>query len=797
MIRLFGYEMQKLFSKRWLFLLLGILLAVCAVTFVQTDGTDERAQQYQTLYESELRTYSNLPIEDAVAQIADARTEMERMNEAFSAYITSENTGESLSDEDAAWFSKLKQQYGDDPSALFLRQEVYEQLSRDAQYLTEYHDWLSEMDTRAQQMLSISAFAKKETFSYRNIQKTPADYAHLKTIPLSFGSQTGILRVSDFPVADFAILIAILLFAFALFVQERENGTLLLVQSCRSGRAALGAAKLLAFLLCVLCTAAVLYGGTLLLGHFLYGYGDLSRTIQSVSAFKESNLSLHVGEYLWLFFAAKLLASMLCGVILVVLIAWIKNIMVGFAAAAAIIGTSYGAYWLIPSLSTWNLLKFVNPIAFLDGYRLFSQYNNLNVFGFPVTRTDLWLWLLLGFFAAGSILIVLAFSRSSAKASFKNPFEWIFERLRRMIPPSVGVRSILYHEHIKLYAIGKMAVVLLACVWIASQTVASMYVSELSPEGFYLAELQQVEGKITPKAEQYFDTRKQELDAAQKTVDDLTAAFERGELGVAEYQAKMVPFGTLPVEQNTFDRLYMQYSRAKELDASGIAGGIVNEFSAQWVFSHPTRDLMIGMFASLFIVVGTVLLFTREYKNNMLFLLRTTASGKSRLFLMKVLTACGFSAIVLLIFSVPFYISMANGYSFADMHISLQNIEQYMLSGISLNIDAALFIRQAGMLVGVLFLTAFCIWISTVIKRLSVCVVVSAAVGILPLALELSGISVIRYISSANAYTLFSSWNSTGGIFGSFAGLLLLLMLTVLFLFAAYRRFCATEGRIF
>src|SRR5699024_4917723 len=126
--------------------------------------------------------------------------------------------------------------------------------------------------------------------------------------------------------------------------------------------------------------------------------------------------------------------------------------------------------------------------------------------------------------------------------------------------------------------------------------------------------------------------------------------------------------------------------RAKELDASGIAGGIVNEFSAQWVFSHPTRDLMIGMFASLFIVVGTVLLFTREYKNNMLFLLRTTASGKSRLFLMKVLTATGFSAIVLLIFSVPFYISMANGYSFADMHISLQNIEQYMLSGISLNI---------------------------------------------------------------------------------------------------------------
>ncbi len=797
MMKLFGYEMEKLLSKRWLFLLLGMLLLICVIAFLQTNQTDEAMQEQNQLYEKEVSRYSELPLDTAANEISSKLSEYERMIEVFAAYSANQSTDDDLSVEDAAFFLKIQQMYGDDPSRLFFEKEVYDQLQSDIKHLTQYNDWLKEIDTRAEQMLSVSAFAKKDTFSYRNIQKTPGDYAHLKGIHLSLGTSKGILHVCNFFAADFAMIAAILLFAFALFVQERENGTLMLVQSCRDGRAVLGTAKLFAFFICTICMAAILYGGILFLGNLLYGYGDTSRLIQSIPAFKESNLLLRISDFLLLFFGGKILASLLCGGILLLIIVLIPNVIIGFSAAAGVIGCSYSAYWLIPPLSTWNLIKFVNPIAFLDVYRLLAQYHNLNLFGFPVTRSDTWLWMLLGILLIVSVLTVIVFASSNAKSSAKHPLEWLLTRMRRIVPARWGVCSVWYHEHIKLYGMAKMAAALIVCIFIASQSMASMYVSEFSPEGLYIKELKQVEGAIDEQTDLYFETRKEALTLAQENAEELLTSLKAGTISAAEYQTLSAPYQMLDAEKSTYDRLFMQYTRAKELNEQGQKGGIVNELSAQWIFSHKTRDLMIGIWTSLFLTVGTVLLFTREYKYHMLPLLRTTYCGKGRLFAVKTFTAAGFSALVLLIFSIPFYCSMANGYSFADMNVSLQNITQYASSEISLQINSALVIRQAAMFLAAFCLMSFCIWISVVIKRSSICIVVGATAGILPIALEFASIPVFRCLTIANAYTLFSSWNTKSGIWLSFAGLLLLFILSIIFLYAAYHRFCAAKRRLF
>ena len=158
---------------------------------------NEAMQEQNQLYEKEVSRYSELPLDTAANEISSKLSEYERMIEVFAAYSANQSTDDDLSVKDAAFFLKIQQMYGDDPSRLFFEKEVYDQLQSDIKHLTQYNDWLKEIDTRAEQMLSVSAFAKKDTFSYRNIQKTPGDYAHLKGIPLSLGTSKGILHVCN------------------------------------------------------------------------------------------------------------------------------------------------------------------------------------------------------------------------------------------------------------------------------------------------------------------------------------------------------------------------------------------------------------------------------------------------------------------------------------------------------------------------------------------------------------------------------------------------------------------------
>ena len=190
MMKLFGYEMEKLLSKRWLFLLLGMLLLICVIAFLQTNQTDEAMQEQNQLYEKEVSRYSELPLDTAANEISSKLSEYERMIEVFAAYSANQSTDDDLSVEDAAFFLKIQQMYGDDPSRLFFEKEVYDQLQSDIKYLAQYDDWLKEIDTRAEQMLSVSAFAKKDTFSYRNIQKTPGDIYRKRFILFEKGNDS-------------------------------------------------------------------------------------------------------------------------------------------------------------------------------------------------------------------------------------------------------------------------------------------------------------------------------------------------------------------------------------------------------------------------------------------------------------------------------------------------------------------------------------------------------------------------------------------------------------------------------
>ena len=110
-----------------------------------------------------------------------------------------------------------------------------------------------------------------------------------------------------------------------------------------------------------------------------YGFGDLERPVQSVTAMYESPYMLSVGEYLMLYLLLKMFV---CYVIALAMMWLAKK---AGSSSGAVLGIGFigiGEYLLcllLPSVSYMDVLKYVNLAQYIKVYPLLSQYHNLDV----------------------------------------------------------------------------------------------------------------------------------------------------------------------------------------------------------------------------------------------------------------------------------------------------------------------------------------------------------------------------------------------------------------------------------
>ncbi len=141
------------------------------------------------------------------------------------------------------------------------------------------NDYLTGIDEAAARMQQSSLFGEPDSFSYRNIRKTPSDFAHLKGIELNLSPSKGIELATDFPVTDGIAACILLLTILTLVMREKEQNQLLLYHTTFHGRGRLGLAKLCACFTIGIAAAVLLYVCNLLICGGIYGLGDLSRPI--------------------------------------------------------------------------------------------------------------------------------------------------------------------------------------------------------------------------------------------------------------------------------------------------------------------------------------------------------------------------------------------------------------------------------------------------------------------------------------------------------------------------------------
>lgn len=249
------------------------------------------------------------------------------------------------------------------------------------EYIDNYHQHIDETIKNAEEMTSITIFMDEESYVYRNLIETKADYELLKGITLTEGNNREIMNFFRFTLVDFLFLISGIYIVLC-FLQERKKGLHLLVRSTLKGRMMLATQRVVILFTGLLASAVLLYGSLLIITVSKADVG-FGRSIQSISEFSEYVSRVTIGEYLLTQMLAKLV-----GVFMLCMFFYMLTTLISSSLSIIIFGLilvgEYLLYIFITPTDTLCAFKYMNLYTYVFSRTDYARYYNLNLFEYPV-----------------------------------------------------------------------------------------------------------------------------------------------------------------------------------------------------------------------------------------------------------------------------------------------------------------------------------------------------------------------------------------------------------------------------
>ena len=617
-------ELRKTFGKRTLLL----LAAVCALNIVLMVSGEGRkgyyfdASGYKELYRNEAM---NGTVEEALSYI-----------------------------------EKLSAESGDGG---FTRDYfLYRQVKKELEAVKGYRDYVEGVVSSADRLGSLSIFSSGDPFSKKNMEKTAGVYTALPVIETAPGPQRGIAMASDNPGGTVLALIFSVFVCFSLVTRERELGSLMLTRTTFHGYLRHGAAKLVCcFASSILAVIAIEVSGWMT-GEVMYGLGDLSRPIQSVSDFRPCVFEVSVLGFAILQALFKVFyVSTLTSIVFFAVCVSASYVML-IAVLVAVFGSEGVMYALISGNSTGGMLRYINIFSGLDSGRLLGDYMNINMFGEPV-------WLLpvvLGFIT----LILIIFSCLGVwgyygmDATLKGKF-----RLRLKAVPE-RTASVLVHELYRFFFCEKAAFIIFAFIALRILTFSPVHeVFTTQEEMYYKQYMLKLEGYYGPDKEDAINQEEKDYEELNRKAQDAMARAEDTvvqSLISAKYQE----------ESRKYSALGMVESHASYLKEKG--GAFVYDSGYKLLIGddrgkRENRSLWIVV--NLMMAACMAFLIAPDYQTGVDRLIHSTENGRIKLFLKRELIGTVSLIVLFVICYMPFTLSVLNAYGSMGMSYPACSIE--------------------------------------------------------------------------------------------------------------------------
>lgn len=133
----------------------------------------------------------------------------------------------------ASEFDKHKESYN--AQELTNKDYALNNIVKRAEYVNGYSDYIKNIESKAQQMNSISIFSQDNSLSSQNIQLTAEAYKPLENLSLKVGSDFSVTTVLNYDLIHYIILALNIIVVLA-FVEERKRGFWSMVYATPNGR---------------------------------------------------------------------------------------------------------------------------------------------------------------------------------------------------------------------------------------------------------------------------------------------------------------------------------------------------------------------------------------------------------------------------------------------------------------------------------------------------------------------------------------------------------------------------------
>lgn len=616
---------------------------------------------------------------------------------------------------------------------IFTEEMLVNDVLTEVESCSKYEDYLNGIDDTAKKMTGITLFADPDSFSYKNISKTPEDFAYLKGSKLEIAPSKGVSMATDFLATDFIGLFMIMTVVVTIVTREKELNQIVLSRTTFKGRTTLGVSKLITCFTAASIIMIILYSVNFAISYFTYGFGDLSRQIQSVYDFNGSNLKISVMQYFVLFIISKLAVyCVLSGLIYFVTVISHTSVKV-YGILVIILAAEAVLYYTIPSASYACPLKYLNILAYANTKDLFASYLNLNLFGQPANYMTVFIvsiTLLLTFF---SVISVLFFSKQRVIKSHENRF--CFSKIKMF----KGRHTNLFlQECYKIFIGGKALLILIVfavATVVAYEPIKANFSS--SDDIYYKQYMLKFEGEYTAEKQKMIDEEDRKLaDAQLKMSEELASTDADGIFTMIKYQDILAP--KYAFEQLKAHSEYLQTTDNGEFVYDSGYKLLTGDESAG------NKDLTLGLTAIAMTICCMVYVYSVEYQTGAIVLLKTSAKGRRITFLYKFVISMIIVTVIYIFTYGPFFYNVLSAYGIRGIDAPLCSLESF--SNWNMTIKNYLILINVVRYIALVCSMLIIFFLSRKLKSVILTFLTSTTILVLPILLSLLGIKAFDYV---------------------------------------------------
>ncbi|MDO5558388.1 MAG: hypothetical protein Q4F95_02190 [Oscillospiraceae bacterium] len=684
-MRIFLTELKKLFRGHIFLLILGAILILNGYLMFRISNTSESSpEDYRTIY----------------SELSD-RTDQEKMN----------------------WL--------DDKCSDFSGNQLYNwtvlyELQEECSRIVNYQEYLAGIDQQAKSMSSISIFSNPDTFNYRSIMTMPSKYENMHDVTPTFDISKGITLATDNNFTDAFIAFLILFSVLSFVISDREQGISGLLFSLKKGRRTLIWIKIGTLAVAIFTVILLLYAENLVISAQLYGLGDLSRPIQSLSGFIGCNLKISVLGYLFIYAAFKFLAFLAIGTILVLIAINTKNTISFYGISAIVLIFEGITVTQIQPLSQYSIFYYINILHFTNCNDIFCNFKNINFFDYPIALVPTSVCVMILIVGTCSIL-------SGVLYSTKRNLEYTRFSMKAMIPFKHKVHSNLFYTFYQSLIMQKGAIIILIFIVVISFMSSGFIKKYDVSDVYYKFYSEQLEGDLTQEKLDFIENESDRFKVIQSQIDSIEESGVHSSeletlykevapsLGFSLMQERTIVIKDMKNVEIFYDTGYKR--------ALGVMG-----------YDDDMQYALVCILLCIFLVSPMI---ANDNRHRICSVINSTKSGRRSYMRRNIFVSALYGFISAFLWMIPYGLSIYRYYGSSGLSASIHSIADFIEFPLNISVFQYLIFVFCLRLISMISIALLMLLISNLCKNNTVSTLVNFLIFALPIIIYLFGAKIM------------------------------------------------------